>query len=210
MSYRDHEHGKYKPVFPDEPLPNENWAYPRKPFSGNDKLYGYKGPKFERHIYIRKDQVFFDIETQLNILAKARKQEDGTENEILAGGAATYHDMFCRWIDKCIGTAKATMSAFVLENFQTAKMNSISQEDEIDIELRMPDFWDDTVFEQLCQAVHDYIVNETLHQFFIITLTSKDTVTFDKGLLANEALEHVQEYCNSAKPGFIKKSHNPF
>ena len=73
----------------------------------------------------------------------------------------------------------------------------------------MPEFWDDTVFDQLTNAVHDYVVNATLYEYFTISLTSKDPVTVDKRQLMIEALSDVKKYVNAAKPGFIHKIKSP-
>lgn len=199
----------YKPFNINPPLPEENWPYHHHPDHPNDRQFTYKAPKFERHVFIRKDQVFFDLDSQLGILSLARKKQDGTENESLTNATTAYRQMFYRWIDKHIGIAKGVMSAFVLDRFKTTSMNSISDKDEIDIELLMPEFWDDTVFDQLTNAVHDYVVNATLYEYFTISLTSKDPVTVDKRQLMIEALSDVKKYVNAAKPGFIHKIKSP-
>jgi hypothetical protein len=74
----------------------------------------------------------------------------------------------------------------------------------------MPEWYDDTVFEQLTQAVQEYVVNATLFEFLTLTLTSKDPVTVDKKVIADETLNDIRKYVNAAKPGRIKKSFNPF
>lgn len=199
----------YRPVTFNQPLPEENWPYHGHPKNGNDRQYTYRGPKFERHVFIRKDQIFFDIDTQLAIVAKARKQND-TDDDTLASGTSQYQTLFERWIDKHIGLAKSVMAAFVLEKFTTTKMNSISQQEEIDIELLMPEYYDDTVFQQLVNSIHDYIVNATLAEYFALTLTSKDPVTIDKNNLAQMAYIDIKRYVNAAKPGRIRKTLQPF
>lgn len=199
----------YKPINFNPPLPEENWPYHHHPNSPNDKQFTYKAPKFERHVFIRKDQVFFDLDSQLAIISLSRKKEDGTVDDTLSNATTSYRQMFYRWIDKHIGIAKGVMSAFVLDKFKTTSMNSISENDEIDIELLMPIYWDDTVFQQLTNAVHDYVVNATLFEYFTISLTSKDPVTQDKRQLMLEALSDVKKYVNSAKPGFVEKRKSP-
>lgn len=210
MNVRDTEHGRYRPIGVRPPQPNDRWPYNGHPNDGHDPQYGYKSPKYERHIFIRRDQVFFDIDSQISMMNASRRKENGIEDDTLTSATEAYQQQFFRWIDKHIGLAKATMSAFVLEKSRTTRMNSISQNEEVDIELLMPDFWNDTVFDQLCQAVHDYIVNATLYEYFSITLTVKDPVTISKKEQADEAMGNVQEYCNAAKPGMIKKTHSPF
>ena len=199
----------YKPFHINPPLPEENWPYNHHPDNPNDRQFSYKAPKFERHIFIRKDQVFFDMDSQLGIIALSRKKEDGTQDDTITNATSSYRQMFYRWIDKHIGIAKGVMSAFVLDKFKTTAMNSISEKDEIDIELIMPIFWDDTVFQQLTNAVHDYVVNATLYEYFTISLTSKDPVTVDKRQLMLEALSDVKKYVHAAKPGFVEKRKSP-
>lgn len=199
----------YRPFSVNPPLPEENWPYRHHPDSPNDRQFTYKAPKFERHIFIRKDQVFFDLDSQLGIISLSRKKQDGTVDDTLTNATTAYRQMFYRWIDKHIGIAKGVMSAFVLDKFKTTSMNSISDKDEIDIELLMPGFWDDTVFDQLTNAVHDYVVNATLFEYFAISLTSKDPVTVDKRQLMIEALSDVKKYVNAAKPGFVEKRKSP-
>ncbi len=204
-----HEKG-FRPISINRPEPDDNWPYRRYPNNGNDKQYGVKSPKFERHIYIRKDEIIFDIEAQLSIVSKMRRKEDGTEESVLTGATSTYHQMFVRWIDKHIGEAKTVMSAFVLERFKTSQTNSIKDKDEVDITLLMPEWYDDTTFPQLCTAVHDYVVNATLFDFLSMTLTSKDPVSVDKNETSAKSQYQIKKLVNAAKPGRISKPFKPF
>lgn len=205
-----HEHGRYRPVDFQRPQPDDNWPYRGKPRQGNDPQYGVKSPKFERHIFIRRDQLFFDIEAQLGILAEARKSPDGTEDDTINNATTKYQQLFYRWIDRHIGEAKTVMSAFVLEKFREVAMNSIRDVDEVDITLLVPEWYDDTTFPQLCSAVHEFVVNATLADYCIMRLTSKDPVTIDKAQLAEEGKSDIRKLCNMAKPGRISKPFKPF
>ena len=205
-----HEHGAYKPVGSRPPQPNDNWPYHNHPHNGMDRQYGYKAPKFERHIFIRRDQIFYDLDSQIGMIGSSRRKDDGTEDNTFSSATTTYQQQFYRWIDKHIGIAKQVMSAFVLEKFKTTVMDSIKDKDEVDIELLMPAYWDDTVFDQLCQAVHDYIVNAVLYEYFSLVLTTKDPVTITKMEQMEEAKGNVKECVNAAKPGMVRKQHAPF
>lgn len=206
----DNEQGNYRPVRFRRPQPDDNWPYGRYPDEGDDPQYGIKSPKFHRHLFIRRDQVFFDLDSQIGMLAMSRRKEDGTEDDRLTNATTTYRQQFCRWMDKYLGSAKSVMSAFVLEKFKTTDMNAVKDKDEVDIELLMPEWYDDTVFEQLTQAVHDYIVNGTLYEFFSLVLTSKDPVAVDKREQMEEAKGEVRKYVQAAKPGRIHKRFSPF
>jgi len=209
----DKAQGGYRPIpmkGHNPPLPPDNWPYHHHPDTPHDPEFGLKNPKFERHIFIGRDQIFYDLDAQIQMLATSRRKDDGTEDDKLTNATTTFKDMFYRWIDKHIGLAKGKMSAFVLERFKTSNMNSIKDNEEVDIELLMPVWWDDTTFDQLTNAVHDYIVNAVLQEYFTIALTSKDPVTVDKASLAADSLSDIRKYANASKPGWIRKPFKPF
>ena len=216
----NNEQGAYHPVPPRgfrPPMPPDNWPYAERPNDSFDRQYGIKNPKQEKHIFIGRDEIFYDLEAQISMMSRARREKDGVEDDTFANATETYKQQFYRWIDKHIGVAKSVMSAFVLEKYRKTKMNSISQADEVDITLLFPEWYDDTVFEQLCSAVHDYVVNATLYEFFSISLlvpykngVTQDPATIVKQQQMNDALSDVRKYVNAAKPGRIRKPYKPF
>ena len=109
-----HEHGRYRPIRYDHPQPDDNWPYDGHPLNGNDPQYGIRNPKFERHIYIRRDQLLFDIDVQIQMVAEMRKGEDGVEDDRMTNATQKYQQMFYRWIEKHTGMAKKKLQAFVL------------------------------------------------------------------------------------------------
>lgn len=205
-----HQEKGFRPFSLQDPLPDDNWPYSRQPANGHDPQYGIRSPKFYRHIYIRRDQLIFDIDTQIQMVAESRKNPDGTVNDSLSQATTKFSAMFYRWIDKHLGEIKTTMSAFVLERFRDTALNSIKDFEEVDITLLCPEWYDDTTFQQLCDAVHQYIVDATLFDFFSLTLTSKDPVTADKYTLMGTDKDEVKRLVNASKPGRIRKIQKPF
>lgn len=210
MDIREHEQGKWKPIDFQRPQPDDNWPYQGQPRNGNDPQYGVKSPKFERHIFIRRDDVVFDLDSQLGMIADARKAQDGTEDDTITNATTKYQQMFYRWIDSHIGEAKTTMSAFVLEKFRTTAMNSIKDKEEVDITLLVPEWYDDTTFQQLCDKVHEYVVSATMADFCKMRFTSKDPVTVDKMQDAEFGKSEIRKLVNMSKPGTISKPFKPF
>ena len=209
----DKTQGAYKPIplhGHRPPQPPDNWPYQGKPQTPNDPQYGIRNPKFERHLFISRDQIFYDLDAQIGMMNESRRKDDGTEDDTKTNATQKFQQQFYRWIDKYIGIAKGVMSTFVLEKFKTAKMNSISQKEEVDITLLVPDWYDDTMFDQLCNSVHDYVVNATLYEYFSLTLSAKDPVTATKQEQMKDALSDVRKYVNASKPGSIRKPLNPF
>ena len=209
MRYKRPEKG-FRPFCANPPLPNDDWPYHGRPHSGFNPQYGIKNPKYKRHIFIRRDQLLYDIDAQIQMVAMSRRKADGSEDERLTSATETFKAMFFRWIGKHVGIAKNKMQTFVVEKTVPTDMNGVPESDETDIELLMPDWWDDTIFDQLTQAVHDYVVNAVLQEYFTVTLTSKDPVTIDKGLMAESALFDVKKLSNSSKAGRIRKPFKPF
>ena len=209
----DKSQGAYKPIplhGNRPPQPPDNWPYHNHPTTPHDKEFGIKDPKFERHIFIGRDDVMFAIDSQIGMMNESRRKDDGTEDDTKANATTKYQQQFFRWIDNYIGKAKSVMSAFVLEKSRTSAMNSISQKEEVDITLLFPEWYDDTVFEQLCSAVHDYVVNATLYEYFSLTLSAKDPVTATKQEQMNDGLSEIRKLVNASKPGRIRKPYKPF
>lgn len=200
----------FRPFSIQGPLPDDNWPYNGEPHNGRDPQYGIKSPKFYRHIYIRRDQILHDIDSQVQMVAESRKNPDGTVNDNLSQATTKFQSMFYRWIDKHIGEAKTVMSAFVLEKFRDSAINSIKDFEEIDITLLVPEWYDDTTFPQLSDAVHQFIVDATLFDFFSLTLTSKDPVTADKFAIKGSDRDEVKRLVHASKPGRIRKIQKPF
>ena len=207
---RLHEQGKWKPFDFQRPQPDDNWPYRGHPNNGFDQQYGVKAPKFERHIFISREQIIFDIDSQLGMIADARRKEDGTEDDTITNATNKYQKMFYRWIVSHIGEAKTIMSAFVLERFRESAMNAIKDIEEVDITLLVPQWYDDTTFKQLCDAVHDFVVNSTMADFCKLRFTSKDPVTADKMQDAELGKSEIRKLVNMNKPGTISKPLKPF
>ena len=209
-SVLEHEQGKWKPIDFHRPEPDDNWPYRNRPRSGDDPQYGVKSPKFERHIFIRRDDVTFDLDSQLGMIADGRRKEDGTEDDTITNATTKYQQMFYRWIDRHIGEAKTTMAAFILEKFRETAMNSIKDNEEVDITLLVPEWYDDTAFQQLCDKVHEFVVSATMADFCKMRFTSKDPVTVDKVQDTEEAKNEIRKLANMSKPGTIAKPFKPF
>jgi hypothetical protein len=206
------EQGGYKPVDlrHGRPKPNDNWPYHNHPTTTHDRELGIKDPKFERHIFIGRDDIFFDIDAQVQMVADARQKPDGSVDNSLVEGVGKFRPMFYRWIDTYIGKAKTIMSAFVLEKFRETAINSIKDVDEVDITFLMPEWYDDTTWQQLCNAVHAYVVNGALLEYFTLKLTSKDPVTTDKDTAVSFGESEIRKLCNANKAGTIHKKFKPF
>jgi hypothetical protein len=162
-----------------------------------------------KEMFLRRDQFFFDIKSQLSMISRARRREDGTEDELLSNAANTYEAEFNRWISKYIGRAKGFMSAFVVDKNNSTSMNSIKDGEEAEVHLSFPDWYDPTNYQQLSDAVHEYVVNATLFDFFSIVLPNDPLLTTKKDAMEEEKA-NIKLYVNDAKPGMLHKKLSPF
>lgn len=185
------------------------WPYPRHPQGPNDNIFGGH-PHFERHIFLYRDQLLLDIDMIVAVIAKVRKKPDGTDDDTLNNASQQYRPMFNRWIDKYVNLAKGRMAAFILEKFRTSKADNLKVENEIDIELQVPFYWDDTTFQPLVQAVHDYVVNGAAYEFLSLVLPPKEHIINTKRIDMEQSYADIKRYICSTKPGSVKKPLQPF
>lgn len=190
------------------------WPYPRHPYGPNDPLFGGH-PQFERHIYLYRDQLLYDIESQVGVMSRVRRgmnqNSDGTSDDAALGSVVDdYKPLLNRWVDKYVNLAKGRMSAFILEQHKPNMGDELKNEDEIDIELQMPFSWDDTCFAPLVQAVHDYVVNGVIYELLLLMLPPKEHVVNVKQGDVENAYHDIKRYVCATKPGFVKKPMQPF
>lgn len=152
----------------------------------------------------------FSVEAQLSIIAEARRLPDGSEDASLTNATDKYRQLFYEWINKHIGEAKTVMAHAVLEKFRTTAMNSIKDVDEVDITLLVPEWYDDTTFLQLCDAVHSFVVNATLLDFLSLRSQSNDPAVTLKQTQKQDGENEIRKLINFAKPGRISKPLKPF
>lgn len=184
-------------------VPSENPFMPKRP----RPIHGHH----TKHIFIQASQLFYDIDAVTGMIGRARRSENGVQDNTLPTSENdSYRPMFYRWFDKYLRNAESRMQAFVLKPVRVAQMNTLTEWDEKEITLLVPDYWDDTCYEDLVNAIHTYIVNGALYEYLSLTLTSKDPVTLDKQMQMEDAYDDIKKYICSTKPGSVKRPMKPF
>lgn len=189
------------------------WPYPRHPNGPNDPLFGGH-PYFERHIYLYRSQLMFDIESEIGVMARVRRgmtqSADMGSDDSLNSIVDNYRPLLSRWIDKYVNLAKGRMAAMILEPHKQSGSNALKDAEEIDIELQVPDFWDDTCFQPLVQSVHDYVVNGAVYELLLLMLPPKENIVNVKGNDVEMSYGDIKRYVCAVKPGWVKKPLQPF
>lgn len=162
-----------------------------------------------KHIYIQADQLLFDVDSVTSLIDKAtRKTQE--ETEVTTSEADSHRPMFYRWFDQYIASVERILSAYVAKPEGVARMNGLKEWQEKEIMLVMPDYWDATVYDALVQAIHKYLVDGALFEYFSITLSSKDPRTVDRKQNLVDGETVIKELSSRVLPGTIRKHLNPF
>lgn len=162
-----------------------------------------------KHIYIQADQLLFDVDSVTSLIDKAtRKTQE--ETEVTTSEADSHRPMFYRWFDQYIASVERILSAYVAKPEGVARMNGLKEWQEKEIMLVMPDYWDATVYDALVQAIHGYVVDGALFEYFSITLSSKDPRTVDRKQNLVDGETVIKELSSRVLPGTIRKHLNPF
>lgn len=168
------------------------------------RAYGHT----RKHIYLQADQLLYDIDAVTGLTDRAQRQVQGAE--VATSEDDKYRPMFYRWMDKYIASVERAMSAYVMKKEGVTRMDSLREWQEKEIELLMPDYWDATVYDALVQAIHQYIVDGALYEYFSITLSSKDPRTLDRKESLVEGESEIMGLANRVKPGSVRKHLSPF
>lgn len=162
-----------------------------------------------KHIYIQADQLFYDVDAVTSLIDKATRKTQG-ETEVATSEADSHRPMFYRWFDQYIASVERILSAYVAKPEGVARMNGLKEWQEKEITLVMPDYWDATVYDALVKAIHKYVVDGALFEYFSNTLTSRDQRTIDRkeNLVDGETV--IKELSSRVLPGAVRKHMNPF
>lgn len=115
-----------------------------------------------------------------------------------------------RFINKYIDLSKSRMAAYIVTIDRKAAMNAERAWDEAIFHFAFPQTWNHTTFTNLADAIHQYIVNSVLKEFFMLVFTSRDPLVADKITLADEAYTEIKHCCVSQIPGASRKTLKPF
>lgn len=165
----------------------------------------------DKHIFIYANQLWYDIDATTNLVGKNRRgNQTNQEESIPTSENDKERPMFYRWFDKYLQMTESILSAYVMKPEGRVRDNALKEWDEKEIWLRMPDYWDDTRLDSLVKAIHDYITNGALLEYFKLTLTSKDPLAVDKAQDLQDAEMEMRDCANAAKPGMMIHTLKPF
>lgn len=161
------------------------------------------------HIYLMRNQLVYDIEAQLMIIARARRGKNNVQDNVFLK-TEDFIPMFRRWIDKYKAMAEARLQAYICKEFSAATTDTINEDDELLFHLAMPQSWDETMLTQLKQALHDYIVSGVMYEYLSLTLTTTDSVTISQREQNELIYSDLKRLACAMKAGSVRKAMHPF
>lgn len=165
----------------------------------------------DKHIFVYANQLWYDIDATTNLLSRSRRSINDAQADTLPTSENDHErPLFYRWFDKYMKKAEGLLSAYLMKKEGVVRDNAIKEWDEQEIWIRMPDYWDDTRYDSLVQAIHNYISAGALYEYFKLTLTSKDPLTADKAAEVKDAELDILDASNATKPGSVHKPYKQF
>lgn len=161
------------------------------------------------HIYILRSQVLSDVEFQLNIITRSRRNEKGISDNNFENTEAIM-PMLNRWFDKYYLLALRKLAAVRADDVPDAATDFIRDREDNDIAIAMGDWWNEKALPGLTAAVHEYIVNGIMYEYLLLYVTASDPVTQSKNEQLLIAEEQIKVALTSYHAGKIRKGMHPF
>lgn len=161
------------------------------------------------HIYIMRSQVIYDIEAQLSIMTKARRNENQQQDNNIEN-IDSVRPLIDRWFSKYLALAKRKLASVLVDDKLPSNSNNIKDKEEIDLTLAIGEWWNNNALDPLTEAVHDLLVNGCIYEYLLIYLSPNDPVTVAKEQQKETALEEIHNALLSYHPSKIRKAMHPF
>ena len=160
------------------------------------------------HLYFLRSQIISDVESQLMIVTRGRKRDGDQDNGLDV--VEKFGNQFNRWIDKYISLSKKPMVKYVIEDKVSGVTNIIDVGDEIDIMLKVGDWWNDNVLKMLNMKIHDYVVNGLMYEYLLLYFGGRDELVQSKRKELELIQEEIKNMMLSYKAGKVQKQFHPF
>ncbi len=200
---------EFNPLHPTHILREQGWKPEPNPFLPRPPRPAHI--YFDKHVFIYANQLWYDIDATTLMIGRARRGTDTKQDEIIPTSENDQErPLFYRWFDKYLAKVEGILQAYIMKPKGKVRDNALKEWEEKELWLRMPDYWDDTRYDSLVQAIHNYISTGALYEYFMLTLTSKDPLTVDKQSQLEDDEMEIIEAANATKPGAMIHMMKPF
>lgn len=146
-------------------------------------------------ITLYMSELVYDIQNKTYITGRSRN--NGNNHEEVANMQANDDDENLNQVLRSIGnsfaTLKTKLSEYIIGNATTANNEQISSNDNLTVGLTMPSNYNSSTVDTISTALHQYIVNTSIADWFIMT-NKADATDYINMAAAN--MEHLREAIN--------------
>lgn len=200
---------EFNALHPTHFIRERGWKPEPNPFLSRPPRPAHK--YYSKHVFIYANQIWYDIDAATNMVGRARRGNQTNQEDIIPTSENDKErPLFYRWFDKYLKKAEGILSAYVMKPQGVVRDNALKEWDEKEIWLNMPDYWDDTRYDELVKHIHSYIVAGTLYEYFLLTLTSKDPLTISKQEEMNDEELEILDAASASKAGMLVHPLKPF
>lgn len=140
-------------------------------------------------------ELIYDVQNKTYLTGRSRS--NGTNHEEVANMQANDDEESANQVLRSLGNAfsnlKAKLSEYIVESGTTASNKLLTQDSNLKVELTMPSNFNQSTNDTIAAALHQYMVNSAIGDWF--TITDKNDAT-DYLTLAAANLEQVREAIN--------------
>lgn len=173
--------------------------------AGQDK----EGEGKKRYIiYIVRDEVMFDVNSELHVLVRSRRTAEGDQQNIIER-TEDMGRIFTRWIERRVADVRKVLSNYLLMPEHKRESDTIKVKVEDVFLLNMPSNWPNNLLSGLRANIHDYIVYGVESDYLKLAIGLQDPLAQSKQADAEAMLECVGNAANK-RVGAVKKSYHPF
>lgn len=146
-------------------------------------------------ITLYMSEIIYDIQNKTYLTGRSRK--NGNNHEEVANMQANDDDENLNQILRSVGNAFATLktklSEYIVEEKTTSNNEQISGDGNLQVGLTMPSNYNESTIDTISSALHQYIVNSSIADWFVIT-NKTDATDYINMSTAN--MEQVRESIN--------------
>ena len=200
---------EYNSLHPTHIVREQGWKPEPNPFLPKPPRPAHRYS--DKRIFIYAEQLWYDIDATTNMVGRSRRgYQTNQEETVPTSENDQERPLFYRWFDKYLKKVEGILTAYIMKPKGKVRDNALEEWDEKEIWVRMPDYWDDTRYDSLAKAIHDYIVTGSLMEYFMLTLTSKDPLTLDKASQLEDLELEITDAANVTKPSGMVHMMKPF
>ncbi len=154
-------------------------------------------------ILLKKSEIDYDIAMSTHVVMNRELAAGATEeqgfNYANTQDETGEENLITRWVEKAVSELAGGMARY-LEDYTFESTNDLVAFSEVVFKLDMPDNFDKTLTHPLRNAMHDYVVNRTIYDWFMKAKPDEAQV-YEK--LFTDAYDKVKSLLNRRR-GFVK------